>query len=133
MTAQAIHYGTRRSATAAGDQMRVAGPRILPFIFFVAAVVAVFFSMIYLHISLDQTAFELDRLGSEIRVEQSRQLDLRYDLAGLQDPLRIATEAQRIGLVHPHERIALVVDRFATNSQVSEPEVPVRALTGGGP
>jgi len=113
--------------------MRVAGPRILPFIFFVAAVVAVFFSMIYLHISLDQTAFELDRLGSEIRVEQSRQLDLRYDLAGLQDPLRIATEAQRIGLVHPQERIALVVDRLATNSQVSEPESPVRALTGGGP
>ncbi|RLE13251.1 MAG: hypothetical protein DRJ28_07710 [Actinobacteria bacterium] len=133
MTAQAIHYGTRRSATATGDQMRVAGPRILPFIFFVAAVVAVFFSMIYLHISLDQTAFELDRLGSEIRVEQSRQLDLRYDLAGLQDPLRIATEAQRIGLVHPQERIALVVDRLATNSQVSEPESPVRALTGGGP
>jgi len=133
MTAQALHYGTRRSTAATGDQMRVAGPRILPFIFFVAAVVAVFFSMIYLHISLDQTAFELDRLGSEIRVEQSRQLDLRYDLAGLQDPLRIATEAQRIGLVHPQERIALVVDRLATNSQVSEPESPVRALTGGGP
>ena len=132
MTAQAIHYGNRGSRSATGGQTRVAGPRILPLILFVLAVVAVFFSMIYLRISLDETAFELDRLESRITTEESRQLDLRYDLAGLQDPLRIATEAQRIGLVHPQERVAIVVDRYATDGQVIESEVPIRALTGDG-
>ena len=106
---------------------------MLPLGLFVIAVVAVFFSMIFLRISLDETAFELAELSEGIDIEQSRQLDLRYDLAGLQDPLRIATEAQRIGLVYPDVRVAIVVDGLATDAQVLDPEVPVRALNGSRP
>ena len=106
---------------------------MLPLALFVVAVVAVFFSMIFLRISLDETAFELAELTDGIELEQSRQLDLRYDLAGLKDPLRIATEAQRIGLVYPDVRVALVVDGFATDAQVLEPDVPIRALNGSRP
>lgn len=102
----------------------------MPLMLFVVAVVAVFFSMIFLRISLDQTAFELSSLQAEINVEQSRQLDLRYDLASLQDPLRIATEAQRIGLDYPDERVSIVVDLLAVDSQVVQPEVPIRAMDG---
>jgi cell division protein FtsL len=133
MTAQAIHYRNRRSRSANRDQTRVAVPRIFPLVFFVLAVVVVFFSMIYLRISLDEAAIELNGIETEIAVEQSRQLDLRYDFAALQDPLRIATEAQRIGLVYPQERIAIVMDRLATDGQVLESDVPVRALTGDRP
>lgn len=133
MTAQAIPYGDRRSRSVEGDQTDVAGPRIFSLIFFVLAVVAVFFSMIFLRISVDETAFELDRIETEIAVEQSRQLDLRYDLAGLQDPLRIATQAQRIGLVYPQERISIVMDAFVPDVQVLELDAPVRAMTGDRP
>jgi cell division protein FtsL len=97
------------------------------------AVVAVFFSMIFLRISLDETAFELANLETSIEVEQSRQLDLRYDLASLQDPLRIATEAKRIGLVYPDDRVAIVVDLTAVDSQVARPGAPIRAMDGDRP
>lgn len=132
MTAQVIPF-RERSRTSARGSTTHRGPRILPLILFVAAVVAVFFSMIFLRISLDETAFELSRLQSDIEIEQSRQLDLRYDLAGLQDPRRIATEAERIGLVHPDERVAIVVVMSQTPSQVVAPESPLRALDDARP
>ncbi len=127
MTAQVIPFPARRS-NAAGRSASERGPRILPLALFVLAVVAIFFAMIFLRISLDETAFELAKIESGIEAEQSRQLDLRYDLAGLKDPLRIATEAQRIGLVYPDIRVAIAVERLATDAQVLEGEVPVRAL-----
>ncbi len=133
MTAQAMPLRDRRTRSVEGNLTAVAGPGIFPFVFFVLGVVVVFFSMIFLRISLDETAFKLDRIETEIAVEQSRQLDLRYDLAGLQDPLRIATEAQRIGLVYPKERISIVMAAFATDAQILEVDVPVRAMTGDRP
>ncbi len=129
MTAQVIPY-RKRPQSAVDVRRREGGPRILPLMFFVLAVVAVFFSMIFLRISLDETAFELSNLEADIEFEQSRQLDLRYDLAGLQDPLRIATEAQRIGLDYPDERVAIAVDMIAVDSQVERPETPIRAMDG---
>jgi cell division protein FtsL len=132
MTAQAIPY-RGRSREATDERSNVRGPRVLPLVFFVVAVVAVFFSMIFLRISLDETAFELENLQDGIAVEQSTQLDLRYDLARLRDPLRIATEAKRIGLVYPDERVAIVVDLGGADTQVLQPEVPVRALDSDRP
>lgn len=127
MTAQVIPFPVRRSgATARRTTAR--GPRILPLALFVLAVVAIFFAMIFLRISLDETAFELAKIESGIEVEQSRQLDLRFDLAGLQDPLRIASEAERIGLVYPDVRLPIAVERLATDAQVLDAEVPVRAF-----
>jgi cell division protein FtsL len=100
---------------------------------FVAAVVAIFFSMIFLRISLDETAFEIADLEAGIAAEQSRQLDLRYDLAGLKDPQRIVLEAERIGLVHPDVRLAISLDTLATDAHTLQPEPPVRAMVGSGP
>ncbi|MEN8041718.1 MAG: hypothetical protein ABFR95_09465 [Actinomycetota bacterium] len=128
MTAQAIPYGEQRSSTRADRRSIEGGPRVFPLAFFVLGVVALFFAMIFLRISLDQTAFELDRIERSISAEESRQLDLRYDLAGLQDPLRIATEAQRIGLVYPAERVTIVVDYFVGDASLISSEAPVRAM-----
>ncbi len=130
MTAQVIPFKKARSRSVDRGQMRTVGPGLVPLMLFILAAIAVFFSMIFLRISLDETAFELDRIATEVSIEQSRQLDLRYDLAVLQDPLRIATEAQRIGLVYPEERIAIVMDAFVANAQVLEIDVPVSAMTG---
>lgn len=131
MTAQAIPF-RGRSRSAADGQSSERGPRVLPLMFFVIAVVAVFFSMIFLRISLDETAFELESLQNGIEEEQSLQLDLRYDLARLQDPLRIATEAQRIGLVYPDERVTIVAD-LARDAQIIQPDVPIRAMDSDRP
>lgn len=130
MTAQVIPYKQSRSRSVDRGRIRSVGPRLIALTLFIVAAIAVFFSMIFLRISLDETAFELDRIATEVSVEQSRQLDLRYDLAVLQDPLRIATEAERIGLVFPQERIAIVMDAFVTDAQVLEIDVPVSAMTG---
>jgi cell division protein FtsL len=129
MTAQAIPFSERRLGTADG-RVRERGPRMLPLFLFVVAVVAVFFSMIFLRISLDETAFELAEIEAGIEVQRSAQLDLRYDLAGLKDPQRITAEAERIGLVYPDERVAITVDNVAPDTAAVDSEVPVRSLVG---
>jgi cell division protein FtsL len=103
---------------------------MLPLFLFVVAVVAVFFSMIFLRISLDETAFELAEIEAGIEVQRSAQLDLRYDLAGLKDPQRITAEAERIGLVYPDERVAITLDNVAPDTAAVDSEVPVRSLVG---
>ncbi len=109
MTSQAVPYVVRkaRERSAAADQ--IGSPRIVPLVFFTLLVVAVFFSMIYLRVAMDRSAFELDRLNSQIAHEESRTLDLRLELAQLQDPQRIASEAAEIGLVYPQTQITLLV------------------------
>ena len=89
--------------------------------------------MIYLRIALDRTAFELDSLEDQIAIEESRQLDLRLEIAGLQDPLRITTEARRIGLTHPDERLSIEVTGVRDRAAPVEDESPVRALTENQP
>ena len=132
MTAQAIPFRRRGSRTTS-SRVHERGPRILPLSLFVVAVVAIFFAMIFLRISLDETAFELADLEDGIASEQSRQLDLRYDLAGLKDPQRIVLEAERIGLVHPDVRLTLALVPSERDVENSEPESPVRAMVGSAP
>lgn len=103
---------------------------MLPLFLFAIAVVAVFFAMIFLRISLDETAFELAEIEAGIEVQNSIQLDLRYDLAELKDPQRITTEAERIGLVYPDARVTISVDGPTRESLVVEESAPVRALVG---
>ncbi len=127
MTAQAVPHAVGRAKRATRTAER-GGPRLLPLVFFTFLVVAVFFSMIYLRIALDRSAFELDTISDQIAVEESRQLDLRLELAQLLDPERIATQAEEIGLVYPDERVAIVVDGLATPADVTGSSLPVRAL-----
>lgn len=132
MTAQAIPFRGRRSK-AASSRVYERGPRVLPLLLFVVAVVAIFFAMIFLRISLDETAFELADLQAGIAAEESRQLDLRYDLAELKDPQRIVLEAERIGLVHPDVRLTIALDMTTYESGPSPVDSPIRAMLGSSP
>ena len=132
MTAQAILFRSR-SSNAASSRVYERGPRILPLLLFVVAVVAIFFAMIFLRISLDETAFELADLQAGIAAEESRQLDLRYDIAGLKDPQRIVLEAERIGLVHPDIRLTIALDTTNYEPGPSQADSPVRAMVGSSP
>jgi cell division protein FtsL len=109
MTSQAVPYAARRARERAESAGHPGSPRIIPLLFFTALVVAIFFSMIYLRIALDRSAFELDAVNDQITLERSRTLDLRLELAQLQDPHRIATQAAQIGLVYPDDQITLIV------------------------
>lgn len=135
MTSRAIPYigrhAARRDAATHGK-----APRILPLVFFVVVVIAVFFVMIFLRIALDETAFELETVQRQISLEESRQLDLRLELAELQDPLRIANEATRMGLTYPDQRVAVVVDDLVGGSaELATPfiEPPTQALEDSTP
>ena len=134
MTAQVIPHAARRTRRASRTDHH-GGPRLLPLVFFTFLVVAVFFSMIYLRIALDRSAFELDTITDQIAVEESLQLDLRLELAQLQDPQRIASQAEQIGLVYPDERVAIVVDSLSSGPGPGpvDDSVPVRALDGVTP
>ncbi len=108
----------------------VRGPRVVPLLFFTVLAIALFFAMIYLRIALDRTAFELDTLEDSIELQESRQLDLRLQIASLQDPLRISSEAQRIGLTHPQERVAIEVTGLRGTATPAIDDAPVAALSG---
>ncbi len=86
-----------------------ARPRLRPLVFFVVIVIAAFFTMIFARISLDRTAFELQKLEDQISVEQARHGDLRVEIARLQDPGRITRAAASMGLVYPDERVSIEV------------------------
>lgn len=126
MTSQAVPSTRTRLRARTGP---VRGPRVIPLIFFTLLAIALFFAMIYLRIALDRNAFELDRLEREITLEESRQLDLKLEIAQLQDPLRISSEAQRIGLTYPDERLAISVDGIKPTADPVVEE-PLSALPG---
>ncbi|MEZ5176251.1 MAG: hypothetical protein R2823_08620 [Acidimicrobiia bacterium] len=135
MTSRAVPYARRRAARRAATPS-ARGPRIVPLALFVVAVMVVFFLMIYLRIALDRTAFELDTVRDQIATAESRQLDLRLELAQLQDPLRIANEATRMGLTYPDQRLTLFVDSTTIGEASIAPPVVeplTRALEGDRP
>ncbi len=133
MTAQTIPYASRRAKRATRAAETAGGPRMVPLVLFTVLVIAVFFAMIYLRIALDRSAFELDTLNDQITIEESRQLDLRLEIAQLQNPERIATQAEQIGLVYPDERITFVVAGLNPRADAVDDEAPLAALSSERP
>ena len=131
MTSEAVPYAARRAA--ARTRKRAGGPRIVPLVLFTMLVVAIFFAMIYLRIAMDRSAFELDTVNDMITLEESRTLDLRLELAQLQNPERIATQASQIGLVYPQQQIAVIVPGVAPHAAVVESEDAASALGTDAP
>ena len=133
MTSQAAPYAARRARERSEATGRPGSPRIIPLLFFTALVIAIFFSMIYLRIAMDRSAFELDSVNDQITLERSRTLDLRLELAQLQDPQRIATQAAQIGLVYPEEQITLIVTGALGSGDVPQEDSSVDALGSPAP
>lgn len=112
MTSQAVPRGRRSDRTVAKRTPRHR-PRVRPLMVFTLAVIAAFFAMTYSRISLDRTAFELQRLEAEIADQEALHFDLRVEIARLQDPTRITSMAEEMGLVYPDERVPLEVTGIA--------------------
>ncbi len=99
------HVGTRAHTRRS--------PVVRPLVIFTLAVILAFFAVIYSRISLDRTAFELQRLEREITAEQERHWDLRVDYARLQAPDLITQRAAALGLVYPETRHTIEISGMA--------------------
>ncbi|HHC08195.1 MAG TPA: cell division protein FtsL [Actinobacteria bacterium] len=108
MTARTAPYVPTSEAPAAVAVARV--PRLRPLTVFTIAAVLALFAIVFARVSLDKSAFELQRIEQEIAVEQARLAELRVEVARLRDPARIERVATEMGLVFPDERIPLRVE-----------------------
>jgi hypothetical protein len=127
MTAGALPRSTARQVGARAHARK--RPVVRPLLIFTIAVVLAFFAVIYSRISLDRTAFELQRLDRELVAEQERHWDLRVDYARLQAPELITQRAAALGLVYPDDRRTIEISGMA--DRVGGPEdrwMDLRAL-----
>ncbi|MEA2010488.1 MAG: hypothetical protein U9N78_07275 [Actinomycetota bacterium] len=111
MTAGALPRSRVRQVGARSHSRR--RPVVRPLAIFTAVVILAFFAVIYSRISLDRTAFELQRLEKEITAEQERHWDLRVDYARLQAPDLITQRAAALGLVYPETRHTIEIAGMA--------------------
>lgn len=105
MTAGAL---PRTTARRTGSRPRTR-PVVRPLLIFILAVIIAFFAVIYSRISLDRTAFEVQRLDREIATQEQRHWDLRVEHARLQTPGLIIRRATELGLVYPDDRQTIAV------------------------
>ncbi len=84
-------------------------PVVRPLLIFILAVIIAFFAVIYSRISLDRTAFEIQRLEREIATQEQLHWDLRVEHARLQAPDLITQRAAELGLVYPDDRQTIEV------------------------
>jgi hypothetical protein len=111
MTAGALPRSAVRHSGARSSARR--RPVVRPLLIFTIAVTLAFFAVIYARISLDRTAFDLQRLEREVAAEQERHWDLRVDYARLQAPDLITQRAAALGLVYPEDRLTIEVSGLA--------------------
>lgn len=111
MTAGALPRSAARHSGARSRARR--RPVIRPLLIFTIAVTLAFFAVIYARISLDRTAFDLQRIEREVAAEQERHWDLRVDYARLQAPDLITQRAAALGLVYPEDRLTIEVSGVA--------------------
>ncbi len=90
--------------------------------------VLMFFTLIYSRIFLDRAAFEITKLEGLISEQESRFDELRLEVAQLESPQRIYSEAERMGMVLPEEARTV----FAP-MPVSDDEIGELAATGSTP
>lgn len=90
-----------RKATGARPARRPA----IGFVLAAGAVVAAFvFGLVLLHVVLAQSAFRLQNLSKQVAEEESRNRQMRYEVATAEAPERMADAAASIGLVVPDQQ-----------------------------
>ncbi|MGA9596456.1 MAG: hypothetical protein WBV06_09885 [Acidimicrobiia bacterium] len=83
--------------------------KISHWVIFALAVTVAFFGLIYSRISLDNSAFEIQKLDDQITAQEQMHFQLRMQLAEMEDPAALDQEIADLGMVYPDERVALQV------------------------
>jgi cell division protein FtsL len=81
-----------------------------PWMIVASIAVAGFFGLGFARTSLDRAAFELAELDQAIAQQNQLNLELKLDIARLENPARIAPLAEEMGLVIPDFTHQLLVD-----------------------
>ncbi len=115
-----------------GAAVRAAPGRRRHWLVFTVVVLAAFFGLIGSRISLDQSAFTIDRLEDEIAAEQTRNMALQLEIAELRDPERIADRAAAMGMAFPSRHLPLDIAPSGSGARAEAGTGPEVAL-GDGP
>lgn len=83
--------------------------KISHWVIFALAVTVAFFGLIYSRISLDNSAFEIQKLEDQIAAQEDLHWQLRMELAEMQDPAALDQQIADLGMVYPDNRVALKV------------------------
>jgi cell division protein FtsL len=83
--------------------------KISHWVIFAIAVVFAFFGLIYSRISLDNSAFELQKLDDQITAQEQLGTQLSAQLAELQNPETLNQQIAQLGMVYPDDRVGLKV------------------------
>ncbi len=85
-------------------------PAIAPWMIVALIAVAGFLGLGFAQTSLDRSAFDLAELNRSLALERAENLELRLEIARLENPARIAPLAEELGLVIPQTTRQLLVD-----------------------
>ena len=85
-------------------------PAIAPWMIMALVGVTAFLGLVFARTSLDNSAFELAELNTAIAEQTEINRDLNIEIAGLENPARIAPLAEEMGLIIPEETHQILVD-----------------------
>ena len=105
------------TGTAAGAR----GPSGLMLLAFVLLVVFTFLGMVWSRTLLDEGAFQLADLQTRIEQETIRNRLLRLEVARLENPDRMASLAEPLGLFYPDEVVHIQVPGVAPRAPGFDP------------
>ncbi|MCY3562331.1 MAG: hypothetical protein F4Y83_01890 [Acidimicrobiia bacterium] len=98
---------------SAGTATSARGPSLLMLLAFILLVVLTFLGMVWSRTLLDEGAFQLADLQTRIEQETIRNRLLRLEVARLENPDRIASLAEPLGLFYPDEVVHIQVPGLA--------------------
>lgn len=97
------------------------GPSVLMLLAFVVLVVFTFLGMVWSRTLLDEGAFQLADLQTRIEQETIRNRLLRLEVARLENPDRMASLAEPLGLFYPDEVVHIQVPGLAPREPGFDP------------
>lgn len=89
---------------------RLKKPTLAPWMIMAIIAVVGFLGLGFARTSLDRAAFDLAELDAAIAEQHTLNLELKLEIARLENPARIAPLAEQLGLVIPHTTRQLLVD-----------------------
>jgi len=104
-----------------GTTTSTRGPSVLMLLAFVLLVVFTFLGMVWSRTLLDEGAFQLADLQTRIEQETIRNRLLRLEVARLENPDRMASLAEPLGLFYPDEVVHIQVPGLAPREPGFDP------------
>lgn len=99
---------------------RLKRPTMAPWMVVAVLAMVAFLGLGFARTSLDRSAFDMGQLNRAIAEQEALNLDLRLQIARLENPARIAPLAEELGLVIPQTTHRLMVNLEAPVSAGTE-------------